>query len=131
MARQMSQETIKRKLIEQLRIRQENNRQLTYLMEQIEPDVNEYIGDSYPHERSFDELAYAENEWMEEFIENLERAHVLNTYHASFFNDPPILGEIEFTREIKAENLAEAKQKAFKIALETGTLYEMKESEEE
>ena len=34
----MSQQTIKRKLIEKLRIRQENNRQLVYLMEQVEPE---------------------------------------------------------------------------------------------
>ena len=38
MPKQMSQETIKRKLIEKLRIRQENNRQLVYLMEQLEPE---------------------------------------------------------------------------------------------
>ena len=41
----MSQQTIKRKLIEKLRRRQEDNRELVYLMEQIEPDVNVYIGD--------------------------------------------------------------------------------------
>lgn len=33
MPKQMSQQTIKRKLIEQLRIRQENNRQLVYLID--------------------------------------------------------------------------------------------------
>lgn len=38
MPKQMSQETIKRKLIEKLRIRQENNRQLVYLIEQLEPE---------------------------------------------------------------------------------------------
>lgn len=38
MPKQMSQQTIKRKLIEKLRIRQENNRQLVYLMEQLEPE---------------------------------------------------------------------------------------------
>ena len=32
MEKQMTQEEIKRKLIEQLRIRQENNRHLVYLM---------------------------------------------------------------------------------------------------
>lgn len=130
MSKTMSQQTIKKKLMEQLRIRQENNRQLVYLMEQIEPDVNAYIGDSYPHERSFDELAYAENNWMEEFIENLERAHILNTYNAVFYSSP-IDEEVVFTREIKAETLIDAKAEARKIAQETGTFYDVKEPEEE
>lgn len=130
MPKTMSQQTIKKKLIEQLRIRQENNRQLVYLMEQIEPDVNAYIGDSYPHERSFDELAYAENEWMEEFIHNLERAHVLNTYNMAFYRSP-INGEVAFTREIKAETVIDAKAEAIKIAQETGTFYDVKKPEEE
>lgn len=38
MPKQMSQQTIKRKLIEKLRRRQEDNRELVYLMEQIEPE---------------------------------------------------------------------------------------------
>lgn len=130
MPKQMSQQTIKRKLIEQLRIRQENNRQLVYLMEQIEPDVNEYIGVTYPHERSFDELAYAENSWMKEFIENLERAHIPNTYNAVFYSHP-VDEEVAFTREIKAETLIDAKAEARKIAQETGTFYDVKEPEEE
>lgn len=126
----MSQQTIKRKLIEKLRRRQEDNRELVYLMEQIEPDVNEYIGVTYPHERSFDELAEAENRWMEEFIENLERAHIPNTYNAVFYNHP-VDEEIAFTREIKAETLIDARKEAFKIAQETGTFYDVKEPEEE
>ena len=130
MPKQMSQQTIQRKLIEQLRIRQENNRQLVYLMEQIEPDVNDYIGVTYPHERSFDELAYAENSWMDEFIENLERAYIPNTYNAVFYTSS-IDEEIAFTREIKAETLADARKEAFKIAQETGTFYDVKEPEEE
>lgn len=130
MPKQMSQQTIKRKLIEQLRIRQENNRQLVYLMEQVEPDVNEYIGVLYPHERSFDELAEAENRWMDEFIENLERAHIPNTYNAVFYNHP-VDEEVAFTREIKAETLIDAKAEARKIAQETGTFYDVKEPEEE
>lgn len=130
MPKQMSQQTIKRKLIEQLRIRQENNRQLVYLMEQLEPDVNDYIGVTYPHERSFDELAYAENSWMDEFIENLERAHITNTYNAVFYKSI-VDDKVAFTREIKAETLADARKEAFKISQETGTFYNIKESEEE
>lgn len=126
----MSQQTIKRKLIEQLRIRQENNRQLVYLMEQLEPDVNDYIGVTYPHERSFDELAYAENSWMDEFIENLERAHITNTYNAVFYKSI-VDDKVAFTREIKAETLADARKEAFKISQETGTFYDVKEPEEE
>lgn len=130
MPKQMSQQTIKRKLIEKLRIRQENNRQLVYLMEQIEPNVNVYIGDSYPHERSFDELAYVENNWIDEFIENLERAHIPNTYNAVFYSHP-VDEEVAFTRGIKAETLIDAKAEARKIAQETGTFYDVKEPEEE
>lgn len=126
MPKQMSQQTIKRKLIEQLRIRQENNRQLVYLMEQIEPDVNDYIGVTYPHERSFDELAYAENSWMDEFIENLERAHITNTYNAVFYKSI-VDDKVAFTREIKAETLADARKEAFKISQETGTFYNVEE----
>lgn len=130
MEKQMTQEEIKRKLIEQLRIRQENNRQLVYLMDQLEPDVNDYIGVSYPHERSFDELAYAENNWMEEFIENLERTRVLKNYIGLFYNSPTD-EEIAFTREIKAWALIEASKEAYRIAKETGTFYGVKESKEE
>lgn len=53
-----------------------------------------------------------------------------HTYNAVFYNSP-IDEEIAFTREIKAETLADARKEAFKIAQETGTFYDVKEPEEE
>lgn len=130
MEKQMTQEEIKRKLADKLRKRKEDNLELVCLTDQIEPHVNKYLGDSFPHEYSFDELLYSENNWIDELIENLERVQVLKKYIGLFYNSPTD-EEIAFTREIKAWALIEASKEAYKIAKETGTYYGVKESKEE
>ena len=129
MPKQMSQQTIKRKLIETFRKKQENDRELIYLVELLD-NSNDYLCDSFPYERSLEDQVNADNNWSEKVIENLERAHILNTYNAVFYTSS-IDEEIAFTREIKVESLAEARKEAFKIAQETGTFYDVKEPEEE
>ena len=129
MPKQMSQQTIKRKLIETFRKKQETNRELIYLAELLD-NSNDYLCDSFPYERSLEDQVNADNNWSEKVIENLERAHIPNTYNAVFYNSP-IDEEVAFTREIKAETLIDAKAEARKIAQETGTFCDVKEPEEE
>ena len=125
----MSQQTIKRKLIENFRKKQEINREQIYLVELLD-NSNDYLCDSFPYERSLEDQINAENNWCEKVIENLERAHIPTTYTAVFYNHP-VDEEVAFTREIKAETLIDAKAEARKIAQETGTFYDVKEPEEE
>ena len=122
MASRMSQQTLKKRTVEDLRILQSVWKRLVYEFEQLEPDCNVYMADKYPFDGSFDEMEPSVSEWCDNTIENLNCAIPLRLYEVKFYRDP--LKEVfTFVREIKAENDTEAIIQAKKIAEETETYY--------